>query len=58
MNPASAAPTSPRSVNRLAGPIASEQPADATPQVIMMRASQIRAPNFCSARLLGISKAA
>jgi hypothetical protein len=38
------------------GPCTKAVQAEIRPQVTMMRASHLRAPNFCSARLLGTSK--
>eukprot|EP01022_Parablepharisma_sp_SALTPOND_P029698 TRINITY_DN743_c1_g4_i1.p1 TRINITY_DN743_c1_g4~~TRINITY_DN743_c1_g4_i1.p1 ORF type:complete len:1335 (-),score=475.41 TRINITY_DN743_c1_g4_i1:5534-9538(-) len=54
--PASAAPRMKRTKYSELGPCTSAVLDEIKPQVIMMRASHLRAPNFCSARLLGTSK--
>ena len=53
--PASAAPSKKRTAYSEYGPCTSAVPAETVPQVTMMRAIHLRAPNFCSARLLGTS---
>ena len=54
--PASATPSRKRSTRKEVGPPISAKAAETMPQVIMMRAIQVRAPKRCRARLLGTSK--
>ncbi len=54
--PASAAPSRKRIVAKLVVPATTAVSAAKMPQVIMMRAIQIRAPIFSSTILLGTSK--
>jgi hypothetical protein len=54
-NPASATPSRKRSVRKLVGPLMNAITAAAIPQVIMMRAIQMRAPVFSRITLLGTS---
>jgi hypothetical protein len=53
--PASATPSRKRSVRKLAGPLANTIAPETIPQLIMMRAIQIRAPVFSRTTLLGTS---
>jgi hypothetical protein len=54
-NPASAAPSRKRTIRKLVVPVTKAVRPEMMPQVIMMRAIQIRAPTFSRIRLLGIS---
>ncbi len=54
-NPASATPSRNRIAWKLYGPLTKLIPIATMPQEIMIRAIQIRAPKYCSARLLGTS---
>jgi hypothetical protein len=54
-NPASQTPRKKRIVAKLVEPVTKAVAPENNPQVIMMRAIQMRAPTFSSTRLLGIS---
>ena len=54
-NPASARPSRKRTVMKLQGPVHKAVAPERIPQVIMMRAIQMRAPTFSMIMLLGTS---
>jgi hypothetical protein len=56
VKPASANPSRKRASAKLLGPTTNAVAIEMIPQVIMMRAIQIRAPKRCISKLLGISK--